>query len=32
MTSPGFDEATLDLKATAAPLEDAMAVDTETNG
>ncbi|OAG05170.1 Bromodomain-containing protein, partial [Paraphaeosphaeria sporulosa] len=32
MTSPAFDEAPLDLKATAEPLADAMAVDTETNG
>lgn len=32
MTSPVFDEAPADLKATAEPVADAMAVDTETNG
>ncbi|KAK3215334.1 hypothetical protein GRF29_19g2908998 [Pseudopithomyces chartarum] len=32
MTSPAIDQAPLDLKATAAPVADGMAVDTETNG
>ena len=32
MTSPAFDQSILDLKATAAPLANAMALDTDANG